>query len=291
MKPPKKSSKKTSKPAAAPRRAAPSHDGAHLIHDWNADGPRPGKRLEFVDETLRDGLQCPSVTDPPIEKKVEILRLMVALGIQCRHRAAGRGRRRERARRDALEGHPRREAADPPELRRAHRHPRHPARRGDPAARRDPARRLDVHRVERDPAVRRGLDPREDGAGLRGRARLREARARADHLRDRGHDARAPEDDQDALRPRDGLRREGADRLRHGRARDAERRRRLVKFVVAGREERSKAKIEWHGHMDRGLGVSNSIAAFEAGADRVHGTGSASASAPATRRSTCCSST
>jgi hypothetical protein len=79
MKPPKK----TAKPAAAPRRAAPSHDGKHLIHDWNSDGPRPGKRLEFVDETLRDGLQCPSVTDPPIEKKVEILRLMVALGIQC----------------------------------------------------------------------------------------------------------------------------------------------------------------------------------------------------------------
>src|SRR5947207_7607646 len=30
-------------------------------------------------------------------------------------------------------------------------------------------------------------------------------------------------------------------------------------------------KIDWHGHSDRGLGVINSIAALEAGADRVHG--------------------
>src|SRR5687767_1012209 len=61
----------------------PSKEGADLIHDWNADGARPARVLEFVDETLRDGLQCPSVTDPSIEKKVEILRLMVALGIQA----------------------------------------------------------------------------------------------------------------------------------------------------------------------------------------------------------------
>jgi 2-isopropylmalate synthase len=32
-------------------------------------------------------------------------------------------------------------------------------------------------------------------------------------------------------------------------------------------------KIDWHGHQDRGLGVINSIAAYEAGyADRLHGT-------------------
>ena len=30
-------------------------------------------------------------------------------------------------------------------------------------------------------------------------------------------------------------------------------------------------KVDWHGHSDRGLGVINSIAALEAGADRVHG--------------------
>ncbi|HEX7880166.1 MAG TPA: LeuA family protein [Candidatus Eisenbacteria bacterium] len=60
-------------------------DRDSLIHDWNlADGPppRPSHAIEFDDETLRDGLQSPSVTDPPIEKKIEILHLMERLGIQ-----------------------------------------------------------------------------------------------------------------------------------------------------------------------------------------------------------------
>ena len=31
-------------------------------------------------------------------------------------------------------------------------------------------------------------------------------------------------------------------------------------------------QVDWHGHRDRGLDVPNTIAAIEAGADRVHGT-------------------
>ncbi|HEX9759488.1 MAG TPA: LeuA family protein, partial [Candidatus Acidoferrales bacterium] len=55
-----------------------------LIHDWNnVNGPEvpPGRRVMLDDETLRDGLQNPSVHDPPIEQKIEILHLMEALGI------------------------------------------------------------------------------------------------------------------------------------------------------------------------------------------------------------------
>ena len=55
-----------------------------LIYDWNQVGEdvdRPAKPVELNDETLRDGLQSPSVISPPIEKKVEILHLMEALGI------------------------------------------------------------------------------------------------------------------------------------------------------------------------------------------------------------------
>ncbi len=54
-----------------------------LIHDWNVmDGENKRTTpVEFDDETLRDGLQSPSVVDPPIEKKFEILRLMDKLGI------------------------------------------------------------------------------------------------------------------------------------------------------------------------------------------------------------------
>ncbi|MEJ2152764.1 MAG: 2-isopropylmalate synthase, partial [Gemmatimonadota bacterium] len=42
---------------------------------------RPTQPVEFDDETLRDGLQSPSVVDPPIETKIEILHLMDRLGI------------------------------------------------------------------------------------------------------------------------------------------------------------------------------------------------------------------
>jgi len=35
---------------------------------------------------------------------------------------------------------------------------------------------------------------------------------------------------------------------------------------------RGQVEVDWHGHMDRGLGVINNIAALEAGADRLHGT-------------------
>ncbi len=56
-----------------------------LIHDWNTIGEafdyaalRP---VELDDETLRDGLQSPSVKDPSIEAKIRILHLMDVLGI------------------------------------------------------------------------------------------------------------------------------------------------------------------------------------------------------------------
>ncbi len=55
-----------------------------LIYDWNQNYPSGMKPLGPVllnDETLRDGLQSPSVRDPSIAEKLEILHLMEALGI------------------------------------------------------------------------------------------------------------------------------------------------------------------------------------------------------------------
>src|SRR6202035_5839500 len=55
-----------------------------LIYDWNLASPPAipaGTRVLLNDETLRDGLQNPSVFDPPIQEKIEILHLMEALGI------------------------------------------------------------------------------------------------------------------------------------------------------------------------------------------------------------------
>jgi 2-isopropylmalate synthase len=54
------------------------------IYDWNTATPPqipPGTRVMLDDETLRDGLQNPSVFDPSIEDKIEILHLMESLGI------------------------------------------------------------------------------------------------------------------------------------------------------------------------------------------------------------------
>jgi isopropylmalate/homocitrate/citramalate synthase len=53
-----------------------------LIYDWNSIGaaaPPPVVMLD--DETLRDGLQSPSVKAPSIDEKIEILHLIDALGI------------------------------------------------------------------------------------------------------------------------------------------------------------------------------------------------------------------
>ena len=55
-----------------------------LVYDWNNIEPQiraPGRRVSFDDETLRDGLQSPSVSEPAVEKKIELLHLMDALGI------------------------------------------------------------------------------------------------------------------------------------------------------------------------------------------------------------------
>jgi len=54
-----------------------------LIYDWNRVGapPAPG-RVMIDDETLRDGLQSPSVRTPSIDDKIRILHLIDALGIE-----------------------------------------------------------------------------------------------------------------------------------------------------------------------------------------------------------------
>jgi 2-isopropylmalate synthase len=55
-----------------------------LIYDWNKNYPpgmRPVGPVLLNDESLRDGLQSPSVRDPSIPEKIEILHLMESLGI------------------------------------------------------------------------------------------------------------------------------------------------------------------------------------------------------------------
>ncbi len=59
---------------------------APLVFDWSTFGPHtfvPPAGVMVNDETLRDGLQSPSVADPPVETKIRIVRLMDALRIDC----------------------------------------------------------------------------------------------------------------------------------------------------------------------------------------------------------------
>src|SRR3954447_6566619 len=50
-----------------------------LIYDWNSTEKvaslSPKRRVQFLDETLRDGIQSPSVVDPTIEDKLRLVEL------------------------------------------------------------------------------------------------------------------------------------------------------------------------------------------------------------------------
>jgi 2-isopropylmalate synthase len=54
------------------------------IYDWNTEAPdAPGfLTIEVDDETLRDGLQSPSVREPTLDEKLAILEAMMAVGIR-----------------------------------------------------------------------------------------------------------------------------------------------------------------------------------------------------------------
>ena len=74
-------------PTAMPMGLRNGNEAAEeLIFDWNevgADGPRARSTALLVDETLRDGLQNPSVEDPPVHEKLRILHLIDELGIDA----------------------------------------------------------------------------------------------------------------------------------------------------------------------------------------------------------------
>ena len=53
-------------------------DHQKLVYDWNTIGhpaPLTTKRVYLNDETLRDGLQSPTVSDPCIDDKIHLLHL------------------------------------------------------------------------------------------------------------------------------------------------------------------------------------------------------------------------
>lgn len=62
---------------------APRVGSEALVYDWNTSkGASPlAEPLELLDETLRDGLQSPSVRHPGLDEKIELLSCMETVGI------------------------------------------------------------------------------------------------------------------------------------------------------------------------------------------------------------------
>ncbi len=252
------------------------HDG--LIHDWNAEGgppPRPAERLEFDDETLRDGLQSPSVRNPPAEKKIEILRLMDAMGIDTADLGLpGAG---DAAKADVLALV--RALADE-KLGIA----------GNCAARTlesDLAPIAEIMQKTGRPlaaALFIGSSPiRQVVEDWTIDTLLEHTRKALAFAAQQGIEVMYVTEDTTRAQPRDLERlflaavEGGAARLclcdtgGHATPRGTQALVRWTRKLLADRGL-GHVKIDWHGHMDRGLGVWNAVAAAEAGAHRLHGT-------------------
>lgn len=246
-----------------------------LIYDWNAlgDEPRPTHTVEFDDETLRDGLQSPSVIDPPIEKKVELLHLMEALGINSADIGLpGAG---PRARRDVLTL--------------ASEIARNSMRiRPNCAARTVISDIVPIAEVSQEVGIPIEVAAFIGSSPIRQYAeewtidRMLKATEEAGRfcLQNNLPFFYVTEDTTrahpDTLRRlyktaiEAGARRVCvADTVGHATPTGAKAIIRFVKQLIA--ETGEDVKVDWHGHQDRGLGVINSIAAYEAGADRIHG--------------------
>jgi 2-isopropylmalate synthase len=249
-----------------------------LIYDWNRAGGgdlRPGRgRVELDDETLRDGLQSPSVRSPGIEDKVRILHMMAELGIE----SADIG----------LPGAGPHVVADVERLAREivdHRLPIAP----NCAAR---TMIVDIRPIVEvsqrvgipiEVACFIGSSPiRQYSEGWTLDRMLRLTREAVEFAVGEGLPVMYVTEDTTRANPEDlrrlyteaveaGARRVCvADTVGHATPNGARNVIRFIREVVDGTGE--DVQVDWHGHKDRALSVINALAAAEAGADRLHGT-------------------
>ena len=260
------------------RRAAAKTNGRErkLFYDWNCrrGAPSPDERkIELDDETLRDGLQSPSVVTPTIGQKIELLHRMTALGIDSvdiGYPGAGS---------DVLAD----VVALATEIR--------DARLTISANCAGRTAAADIYPIagaqERsglpiEAAVFLGSSPirqytehwdidfllstTEQAVTLARSLGLEVMYVTEDTTR--AHPAHLRRLYQTAIEA--GAKRICvADTVGHATPWGVERLVRFIKGVVT--ETGEDVKIDWHGHRDRGLDIANSIAALAAGADRLHG--------------------
>ncbi|HLQ67655.1 MAG TPA: hypothetical protein VK123_10550 [Candidatus Limnocylindrales bacterium] len=248
-----------------------------LIYDWNVgeEPPRtPPRRVQVVDETLRDGLQSPSVADPPIEDKIRALHFQARIGVHGNDIGLpGAG---PRAKASAL------------------------ALAQEMAAAKlaiEPYCAARTHKNDIDPIIditqKTGL--RIEAATFIGSSPIRQYAEEWDLDRLLRHTEEAVTYSvengvpvmyvtEDTTRARPEILRKlyttaiecGArrvcvsDTVGHATPEGTARIIRFMRQVVDATGE--MVGVDWHGHRDRDLGVANALAALLAGADRVHGT-------------------
>jgi 2-isopropylmalate synthase len=248
----------------------------NLIYDWNKVEPRmrePQHRISFDDETLRDGLQSPSVCEPPVEKKIELLHLMNELGIDTADiglpgaggtHAAGV----ERLAREIAEKKLR---IRPNCAARTHANDIRPIveisqRVGIPIEACTFIGSSPIRFYAEDWTLDKLLKLTEDAVTYAVREGLPVMYVTEDTTRADPETIRALY----TTAIRAGARAVCVcDTVGHSTPDGA---RSVVHFVKKIIEEQGeRVRLDWHGHQDRGLGVINSIAAIEGGADQVHG--------------------
>jgi isopropylmalate/homocitrate/citramalate synthase len=252
-------------------------DEQQLIFDWN-ERPETApdlKRVELDDETLRDGLQSPSVLDPPIHEKIKILHLMDRMGIHSADIGLPGAGPRAVADVRALA----REIADGGMRIEANCAARTMVRDVEPIARISQEAGLPIEaatfigsspirQYAEDWTLERMLRTSEEAVTFAVREGLPVMFVTEDTTRARPETLKALYEN--AIRW--GARRIClSDTVGHATPWGV---RALVRFV---KEEivtpsGEAVKVDWHGHRDRGFGLANAFAAIEAGVDRVHGT-------------------
>jgi 2-isopropylmalate synthase len=248
-----------------------------LIYDWNVAAStaiRPGTRVLLNDETLRDGLQNPSIHDPSIDEKIEILHLMEAVGIDAVNIGLPGAGPRAVEHVEALA----REIAN-----------NHMRIKPNCAAR---TLEADIRPIAE---ISQRVGIAIEAATFLGTSPIRRLVEdwTVDHLErttekavkfavEHGLPSMYVTEDTVRTDPETIKRlyttaiRSGAraivlcDTVGHATPEGAYN---LVKFVMETVIEPSgeKIRVDWHGHRDRGLAIANSLAAVAAGADQVHG--------------------
>src|SRR5271154_50335 len=246
------------------------------IYDWNSATPLPiarGTRVLLNDETLRDGLQNPSVTDPTIAEKIKILHLMELLGIDSVNIGLPGAGPRAAADTEALarEIATQRMKIKPNCAARTHENDIRPIaeisqRVGIPIEAATFLGTSPIRRLVEDWTVDYLCRTTEKAVSFAVAHNLPSMYVTEDTTRT---------DPATVKRLYTAAIRSGAkaivlcDTVGHATPTGAFN---LVKFVIdeVVKPSGEKIRVDWHGHNDRGLAIANSLAAFAAGADQVH---------------------